>query len=149
MTCEWTFYELEGAPLERSLYQLVDRCLKQGWRCAIVDPDEDRRFALDDALWTQVADGFLPHSLGSAADISDEPVLLVAGLQEAVNTPAALFLLGGVECQPDTSVQRVFVMISAGDEQARQAARQQFAAARKGDGARYFKFEDGQWAQKA
>jgi len=137
---EWWFYHLDRSRPEQAAGPLLAKCLEKGWRVLAVSPYEQRREALDEALWTHDEQSFLPH--GRADDAALEPArqpILIAAEVDNLNGAQALFLLDGVEVPPDVPFARCMVMFDGADEHVRAAARAQFKAA-KGAGltCRYF-----------
>ena len=70
------FYHLTQHPLETTLPVLLQKAVAAGWRTEVRGTDAARMAWLDERLWVQQTDGFLPHALESEAEASESPVVL-------------------------------------------------------------------------
>jgi len=84
------FYQLGGAPLDRTLARIAERVLEGGGRLLVVSGDPAQLSALDDGLWRTTPESFLPHGREGA----DQPVLL-ADVVDAVNGARNIALVDG------------------------------------------------------
>lgn len=137
---EWWFYHLERTTLESAAPALMLKCREAGWRVLAVSASEQRRAALDEALWVYDDQSFLPHGQAEAPGLVAErqPILLSATVDN-VNGADALFLMDGAEAEPRAAFKRCMVMFDGGDSQSRDVARAQFKAAQdEGLATRYF-----------
>ncbi len=75
MTEVW-FYHLTTQPLATALPAVLEKALARGWRVVVEVPDEVRLKALDDALWTNAPESFLPHGTIRDRNAGRQPVLL-------------------------------------------------------------------------
>ena len=139
-TPEWWFYHLERTTLEHAAAPLLEKCLERGWRVLAVSPDDSRRAALDQALWTYSDGSFLPHGQAEAPglDPARQPVLIASALENA-NAASAVLLMDGSDAPVDAAFERCMVMFDGGDAATRTKAREQFKAAKDaGLTTRYF-----------
>ncbi|MEM6534071.1 MAG: DNA polymerase III subunit chi [Pseudomonadota bacterium] len=144
---EWWFYHLSRTSLEQAAGPLLEKCLSRGWRVLAISADQNRRAALDEALWTYDDDAFLPHGQAEAAglDPARQPVLISPGPDNANQADVAL-LMDAAALPVDAPFARCMVMFDDGDTAARQKAREQFKAAREaGLTARYFQQSPRGW----
>ena len=75
MTEVW-FYHLTTQPLATALPAVLEKALARGWRVVVEVPDEARLRALDDALWTNAPESFLPHGTVRDRNAGRQPILL-------------------------------------------------------------------------
>jgi DNA polymerase-3 subunit chi len=144
------FYHLTALPAEDLLATLLARAAGQGWPVMIRSPDRARLAALDDRLWQQPEDGFLPHGMEGGAEDARQPVLLGQGA--AVNGARGVMLLDGAATSAAevAAMERVWVIFDGADPAAVEAARAQWKAlAEAGAGMEYHSDETGRWVKKA
>lgn len=58
-----SFYQLLKTPLDKALPRLLDKAYEAGFRCLVVCDSQERRDALNAALWTFTPSAFLPHGI--------------------------------------------------------------------------------------
>ena len=146
---EWWFYHLSRTSLEEAAGPLLEKCLARGWRVLAVSADQNRRAALDEALWTYDDDAFLPHGQAEAAglDPARQPILITAA-PDNTNHAAVALLMDGASVPVDAPFTRCMVMFDDGDAASRQKAREQFKAAKSaGLPARYFQQSPRGWQE--
>ncbi|EKE45822.1 DNA polymerase III subunit chi [Oceaniovalibus guishaninsula JLT2003] len=145
------FYHLTRRPLEAVLPQLLDRALAAGWRIAVRGANARRLALLDDALWREPADGFLPHGLQGGPHDDRQPILLT-------NDPGphpdrqCLICIEGAPFTPEevAGAERVCVIFDGGDADALRKARLQWSdLVRAGGSATYWSEESGKWEKKS
>lgn len=144
------FYHLTRSPAETVVGSLLPRALAQGWRVAIRGGDAARLARLDDWLWLNPDDGFVPHGRSGGPDDARQPVLLTTD-SGMPNRPQALLALDRAEVAPEeaAALQRVWVLFDAGDAAAMEHARTQWRRLRAaGSTLEYWSEESGRWVQQ-
>lgn len=145
------FYHLTQSAPEALIQTLVPRALQQGWPVVIRSPSPERLAALDDLLWQQPRDGFLPHAVatGTARD-AQQPVLLTTGA-DMPNAARYLIALDGAGFSPQElgTLDRACLLFEAMDEAAMTHARGLWKSL-TGEGvtAQYWSEETGSWKMK-
>lgn len=145
------FYHLTRKPLEVTLPMLLGKAMGAGWRVAVRGIDMERMKWLDQALWTGLEDGFLPHGLAGGPHDAAQPVLLTLA-KEAANSPQCLMAVDGADVAPDEvkALERVCVLFDGNDPQAVEVARGQWRSLTgAGCSAQYWSEESGRWEKKA
>ncbi|MDQ1848159.1 DNA polymerase III subunit chi [Gemmobacter fulvus] len=143
------FYHLTRSPAEETAATLLPRALGAGWRVMVRGTDLARLAHLDQRLWLEPEDGFLPHGLEGGAQDADQPILL--GLGPIANQAQALMLVDGAVPQPGEAarLERVWVLFDGLDETALNAARGLWkAVTAEGIHAQYWSEETGRWQMK-
>ncbi|TNF18879.1 MAG: DNA polymerase III subunit chi [Rhodobacteraceae bacterium] len=144
------FYHLTRRPLEVTLPVLLDKARGAGWRVAVRGGDAGRLDWLDEKLWLDPEDGFLPHGLAGGPHDALQPILLTTGA--AGNDPQCLMTIDGAEVSPAEvqALERVCVLFDGNDPQAVDTARGQWRALTgAGCAAQYWSEESGRWEKKA
>ncbi|WP_181160121.1 DNA polymerase III subunit chi [Sandaracinobacter neustonicus] len=95
MALDIGFYHCTRAPAAEVAVRLCAKALESGGRLLIVG-ERARLEALDKALWTQVADSFLPHALAGGAYDSEQPILLSETAEPVNGAKLLLSLEAGV-----------------------------------------------------
>ncbi len=145
------FYHLTRRPLEATLPMLLARARAAGWRIAVRGTDPARMAWLDEKLWLEPGDGFLPHGLAGGAHDARQPVLLTTAT-EAANDPQCLMIIdgAGIAAEEVLRLERVCVLFDGKDPTAVEAARGQWKAlTAAGCAAQYWSEESGRWEMKA
>ena len=145
------FYHLLRQRPEAVLPRLLERGLAQGWRALVRVRDEARVAALDDALWVEPVDGFLPHGRATDPDAAEHPVVIAAA-DGNPNGAAFLLVLDGVSLPADLApFGRVALVFEETDGEARAAARGAWRALKeRGHAVSYWQeSERGGWEKKA
>ncbi|VAV88845.1 DNA polymerase III chi subunit [hydrothermal vent metagenome] len=147
---ELWFYHLERAPLDQVLPDLLEKTLANNWRALVCSPDQQRLDWLDDLLWAQRDDSFLPHGQASTPRADKQPILLTMGKDNENNSNVA-FLLDGVDPADFQDFERTIIMFDGADEQGLQNARNYWKVAKtKKQVVRYWKqSESGKWENLA
>ncbi len=144
------FYHLTRQPLERTLPVLLDKARQAGWRIAVRGTDAARLDWLDERLWLEPAEEFLPHGCSGGPHDADQPILLTTGA--AANSPACVMAIDGAPVDPDevAGLERVCILFDGNDDAAVQQARGQWKALTgAGCAAQYWSEESGRWEKKA
>ncbi len=145
------FYHVTRSSVEATLPAILARALAQGWRAAVLGTDAARLGWLDERLWTEGEESFLPHGLAGGPFDAEQPVLLTA---ERVfpNGPQVLVAIDGAEVAAADcdGRERVCILFNGNDPGEVAAARAQWAALTgAGIAAQYWSEETGRWAMKA
>ncbi|RRH72609.1 DNA polymerase III subunit chi [Falsigemmobacter faecalis] len=145
------FFRLSHTPAEELVRITTTRALAQGWRVVIRGRDISALDRLDEALWRDPADGFLPHGLSGGPHDAAQPVLLTLG-SERPNGAHALITLEGAEVSPEeiAELERVWIVFDGNDDLALQVARSQWRALTgAGAEAEFWSEASGQWRKEA
>ena len=153
MTDVW-FYHLVGTRLEQALPSLLEKSLGRGWKAVVQAASEPRLRALDEALWTDEDDSFLPHACMGDGEDARQPVLLMLGegnpnaaqVRFFVEGADPLAALGGAN-----SYERCVVLFNGDDPTDLALARAQWSALKgAGHAVTYWQqAPSGRWEQKA
>lgn len=144
------FYHLTQSPSDVALRVLLGKSLQAGWRVAVRGRSDAALDRLDEALWVQPPDSFLPHGRAGGPHDAAQPVLLTTG--DAGNDPTCLVSVEGAAVAPEevTQMDRVMVLFDGHDEGALQTAREQWKAlTAAGCAAKYWSEASGRWEMKA
>ncbi len=144
------FYHLTRSPQETALARILTRALTAGWRVVVRGADRGRLAWLDEQLWLDPEEGFLPHGLDGGPHDADQPVLLT---DSPALPPAAECLVAidrvAVTVEEAAAVQRVCILFDGADPAAIEQARGQWRALTEaGLGAQYWAEEGGRWEKK-
>ncbi len=145
------FYHLTREPLEVALPMLLGRALGAGWRVAVRGTDEGRLAWLDEKLWLDPEEGFLPHGLAGGAHDAHQPILLTTS-PDAPNGATCLMAVDGAEIAAEevSALDRVCILFDGHDEAALSRARGQWKRLKDaGCAAQYWSQESGRWEKKA
>ena len=144
------FYHLTRSPLDLVLARLLTRALAAEWRVIVRGRDRDHLLWLDEKLWLEPEDGFLPHGLAGGPHDAEQPVLLT----EAAELPSdagCLMTIYGAPVDPAEAggLHRVCVLFDGNDDAAKALARQQWRdVTTAGLGAQYWAEDSGRWEKK-
>lgn len=145
------FYHVTQNPLVSTLTTLLEKSLQAGWRVAVRGVDAGYLAHVDQSLWQNPRDGFLPHGLAGGEHDADHPVLLTTG-PELSNGATCLISLEGATISPTeiTASERACVLFDGTDPEAVDRARTQWKTL-TGEGAKavYWSEETGVWVKKA
>jgi DNA polymerase-3 subunit chi len=150
MSAEHWIYHLTSRPVSRAVAELCEKALERGMVVDIISPSADRLTALDEALWMEPKDAFLPHVRWQEDLLEGEPLRL--GTVPCPNPPASLaILLDGARLTEPRPYARVMWVFEDADTVARDAARDAFKQAKTaGTVARYFtEAGSGGWTETA
>lgn len=144
------FYHLTRSPMEATLPMLLEKSLAAGWRVAVRGLSAERIAWLDEKLWLEPEDGFLPHGLAGEPREAEQPVLLTLGA--AANGAACLIAIDGAEigAEEATAAERICILFDGNDPAAVEHARGQWRRlTAAGIPAQYWSEETGRWQKKA
>lgn len=145
------FYHLTRSPLEVALPMLLARSLAAGWHVVVRGTDDSRLDWLDERLWAEGDESFLPHGRAGGPHDALQPILLTTG-REMPNGAACLMAVDGAEVSPAEAraLTRVCVLFDGNDPKAVDHARSQWKAlTASGVPAQYWSEESGRWQKKA
>lgn len=144
------FYHLIRSSPAETLALLLPRALSQGWRVMIRGTDALALQRLDEKLWVDPPETFVPHGMEGGPHDARQPVLLGQG--PATNDPQGLFLIDGADVTPDEArpLERVWLLFDGGNPDAVAAARMKWKMLTgAGIAAQYWSEESGKWEKKA
>jgi DNA polymerase III subunit chi len=124
---EILFYQLERAPLERVLPDLLEKSLERGWRAIVQAGSVERMQALDASLWTYEESSFLPHGTDDQDHAPHQPVLLTVEGDNR-NEAHIRFLVDGADIDDVSSYIRVIYMFNGRNEDELSQARKRWKA---------------------
>jgi DNA polymerase-3 subunit chi len=149
---EIQFYHLLSTPLEVALPKLLPKVLAGGFTTLIKCRDAAQMKQLDEKIWVQDAESFLPHGLASEAHSEDQPILLSLDLQP-LNQATLLIILDGtlVSAEQQSSFTRILDMFDGTHEPTTLAARERWKTYKsQGHTLSYIKQQpDGGWKKEA
>ena len=140
------FYQLRR-PLGAALAPLLGRATAQGWRVAVRGTDADRLRDLDEALWTDPPESFLPHGMEGEPRDAEQPVLLTLGA--GVGAFQCLMAVHGARVGADEAraLERCCVLFDEAETPGARALWKDLTGA--GVPAQYWAEEGGRWQKKA
>lgn len=145
------FYHMTTAPLEVTLPALLTRARAAGWRIAVRGTDASRLDWLDQKLWINPTDGFLPHGIAGGPFDADQPILLT-DRGDIPNQAECLMAIDGAPVGEGEvgALARVCILFDGNDPDAVQAAREQWKTlTAAGCAAQYWAQEGSGWKKKA
>jgi DNA polymerase III subunit chi len=143
------FYHLTRSTAEATARTILARAVGQGWRVMVRGTDPARLSRLDDWLWTDPDDSFLPHGMEGSAQDADQPVLIGQGA--AVNRARGVVLLDGAQVAEAEAraLERIWLLFDGEDAGALAAARDEWRRLTAlGLPAQYWSEETGRWQMK-
>lgn len=93
---EIRFYHIQKKSAESVISELAERALTRGHKILIRLRDETETNRLNDFLWTNKPDSFLPHGAASDGNPDRQPVFLTA-TNDNPNNSDVLFIMPGAE----------------------------------------------------
>lgn len=144
------FYQLSRSGAEQTVRTLLDRAMGQGWRIMIRSTDAAALNRLDERLWLQPEDGFLPHGREGGSADADQPVLL--GMGAITNGAKGLMLLDQAEASETEArdLERVWVIFDGANEDQLMSARRYWKHITDlGLAAQYWSEDSGRWEKRA
>lgn len=145
------FYRLDHSGMEDLVRINATRALANGWRVVVRGRDIAALDRLDEMLWRDPADGFLPHGMAGGPHDAQQPVLLTLG-QDAPNGARVLVALDGapVTAAEIAGYERCWIIFDGNDPLALQVARQQWRdLTAEGAEAEFWSEASGQWRREA
>lgn len=145
------FYHLTQQPLEAALPRLLEASLKRGWRVAVRGRNPRYLDWLDQKLWLEPEDGFLPHGQAGGPHDALQPVLLTTEA-EAPNGATCVMSVEGAQVTAEevNGLDRVCILFDGGDAAALERARSQWRElTAAGCGAQYWSDQSGSWVKKS
>lgn len=145
------FYQLSGQPLERALPVLLEKTLERGWKAVIEVSSDQRKAALDDALWTYSEGSFLPHGVDGEPGCETQPIVITTTGANS-NRADIRFLVDGARLMPDPSgYQRIALLFDGADPAALEGARADWRQAKAMglDASFWQQNGEGRWEKKA
>ena len=124
------FYHLTRTGPEAALPRLLGRTLDAGQRAVVLLRDPARVAAISQALWASQDPPWLPHGHAGTSDADLQPIWLTTEDEAPPNGARYLFLLDGAGSGHMGGFERVFDLFDGRDDEAVQAARQRWAAAK-------------------
>lgn len=143
------FYHITQSSVEVTARTLLEKALGAGWRVMLRGGDLARLNLMDQWLWQNPEDGFLPHGLAGGPQDANQPVLLGTG--PIVNDAKGLMLVDGAVPLPGeaAALERVWVLFDGQNEAAVNAARGLWKAiVAENLPAQYWSEETGRWVMK-
>jgi DNA polymerase-3 subunit chi len=125
------FYHLTESSLEEALPALLEKSLDRGWKAVVQAAGEERRDALDLALWTYRDESFLAHGTDREPFPEEQPVFLTVGNGNP-NGSAIRFLVDGAVSASVEDYERIVFMFDGGDEAQVAAARDEWKKLKAG-----------------
>lgn len=141
------FFHLTRSSAEEVVRLNAGRALERGWRVVVRGRDLGRLSQLDDRLWAEPEDSFLPHAMAGGDFDADQPLLLTMG-QEIPNGAQALLALDGAEVSVAEieAMERVWIVFDGLDPAAMEVARSQWRSlTAAGAEAEYWSEASGRW----
>lgn len=118
---EILFYHLTESTLEEALPALLEKSVERGWNAVVQAGSEERRDALDAALWTFRDESFLAHAVDTEPHAPENPVLLTV-TPGNMNGAQIRFMVDGADAPDLVAYERaVFMFDGHDDEQLRKA----------------------------
>lgn len=124
---EVSFYQLQRAPLEQALPQLLEKVVERGLRAVVIAASDERAEALNGLLWTYKQRSFLAHGTTRDGHAEDQPIYLTIA-DENPNGATVLVLIDGVNCERVESYDRCLDLFDGNDQAAVEAARARWKA---------------------
>jgi DNA polymerase-3 subunit chi len=144
------FYHLTRSGIDETLRMLMERAATRGWQVMIRSTLSQTLNRLDDLLWLDPANGFLPHAIAGGDDDAKQPVLLGTG--PITNAAAGLFLLDGAQTSVAEAalLERVWVLFDGNHDPSLIWARGLWSQLTiGGQAAQYWSEETGAWQKKS
>ena len=145
------FYHITQSAVDLTARNLLEKALGAGWRVMLRGTDPARLERLDQWLWQDPEDSFLPHGLAGGPHDARQPALLTVEGQAAANAPRCLIALDGAEVTGAecAGLERACIVFDGNDPEALERARVQWRALKEaGVAAEYWSEADGRWERK-
>ena len=144
------FYHLTKSDMAEALVMLVKKCQLAGKKVLVQCPRPAAE-AMDEALWTQDPDSWIPHGLDDAAGAAHAQAWIMSSPEGNPVSAEFLFLLHAAERADMTSYERVFNLFDGRSDAQVAQARTQWQEWRKDSDLemRYFAQDDeGKWEKR-
>lgn len=149
MPSEIRFYHLQRSRLEEALPLLLQRTLAKGWRAVVKAGSAERVDHLNQQLWVQDEQSFVPHGSTKDGDPEMQPVWLTDG-DDRPNNAQVLMLVDGASSDNLEDYALVCTIFDGNDEEAVALARTQWKLWQgKADKQTYWQQTGNSWEQKA
>ena len=127
------FFHLTHTSADEIVRAHSERALSMGWRVAIRGRDSAALARLDEWLWAEPREGFLPHGLSGGPHDADQPLLLTQGM-DLPNRARALIALDGAAVTADEvrDLERVWIVFDGNDADCLSIARGQWTELAQG-----------------
>lgn len=147
---EIRFYHIQKKSSEVTVFELAERALTRGHRILIRVKDEADAARLNDFLWINNPDSFLPHGTDSDGNADLQPVFLTA-TNDNPNKSDVLFLMPGSESTGVEAFTLVCDILDGRDEEQIAAGRNRYKDWKaQGHTLSYWQqSETGKWEQKS
>ena len=145
------FYHLTRQPLEAVLVILLTRSLGAGWRIAVHAGKPERVAWLDEKLWLDRGNDFLPHGCAGGAFDADQPIL-ISSSGSVANSPDCIFSVDGADVAVAQVLEkeRVCILFDGNDDTSLATARNQWKMMKNANApAQYWSQDSGSWQMKA
>lgn len=145
------FYHVTQSPLISTLTTLLEKSLQAGWRVAVRGVDAGNLAQIDQTLWRNPREGFLPHGLAGGPHDADQPVLLTTQAELPNGATCLISLEGAAISSAEVAAsERACVLFDGTDPEAVDRARAQWKSlTTEGAKAVYWSEETGPWVKKA
>ncbi len=143
------FYHLTRSGADDTLMTLIGRARSRDWRVMVRGGDAGHMARLDQMLWLQPVDGFVPHGLAGGMMDADQPVLLGSG--PVTNGAKVLAVIDGAVPAMDevALLERVWVLFDGSDAAAVDCSRGLWRQVTEaGHAAQYWTEDSGSWQMK-
>ena len=144
------FYHLTSSDMAEALVMLVKKSQLAG-KNVLVQCPRPAAEAMDEALWTQDPESWIPHGLDDADGASHAHAWIMSVPEGNPISAEFLFLLHGAERPDMTSFERVFNLFDGRSDAQLSEARSQWQEWRKNEALemRYFAQDDeGKWEKR-
>jgi DNA polymerase-3 subunit chi len=128
---EIRFYHLTRKTLEQALPELLEKTQARGLKAVVMTGSPERAEALTQLLWTYNPNSFLPHGNAKDGNAEMQPIWITVE-DERPNSANYLFLTDGATSARLSEYSRVCDIFDGGDAGALAAARNRWAADKKG-----------------
>lgn len=147
---EIRFYHIQKKSAEVTVFELAERALTRGHRILIRLRDEADAVRLNDFLWTNKPESFLPHGTAQDGNAEMQPVFLTA-TNDNPNEADTLFLMPGAESSGIDAFKLCCDIIDGHSEEDISNARSRYRDWKAaGHSLSYWQQDDaGKWEQKS
>lgn len=146
---EIRFYHIQKKSAESVVFELAERALTRGHKILIRMKDDNEVQRLNEFLWTNKPDSFLPHGSAKEGNADMQPVFLTA-TNDNPNNSDVVFLMPGCETGGIDNFTLVCDILDGRDEDQITAGRSRFKEWKAaGHNLSYWQqSETGKWEQK-